>query len=173
MYAFAIAASQAPGGPIRFDLHPELMLQPPWSAQLKADVSGWQLGALRSSDALLFPAAMAGASLLHAPPIVSLLFSVVALTQRLSCPPLCRIQNGLDAFVIHFTYGQDFDERGEFSPGKVGAWHWDKRDWIVSAPAVLRLLCCAVPDVLRALRRLFLHAWGMLCSAERPFRQKR
>jgi hypothetical protein len=35
--------------------------------------------------------------------------------------------------MIHFTYGDDFDEKGEFTPGKVGHWHWDKRDYTVGA----------------------------------------
>lgn len=29
------------------------------------------------------------------------------------------------------SYGNDFDPQGQFTPGKVGAWHWDKRDWTV------------------------------------------
>ncbi|PSC67539.1 manganese resistance 1 [Micractinium conductrix] len=38
-------------------------------------------------------------------------------------------ENGRPAFMIHFTYGNDYDEQGTFTPGKVGHWHWDKRDW--------------------------------------------
>ena len=33
--------------------------------------------------------------------------------------------------MIHFTYGDDFNEMGVFTPGKVGYWHWDKRDYMV------------------------------------------
>ena len=32
------------------------------------------------------------------------------------------------------SYGNDFDPTGKFTPGKVGAWHWDKRDWTVRRP---------------------------------------
>ena len=39
MYAFSIASAQASGGPIRYGLHKELMLQPPWDMSLRADVS--------------------------------------------------------------------------------------------------------------------------------------
>lgn len=39
-YAYSIASSQAPGGPIRYELHPELMLQPPWDNTLKTSVCG-------------------------------------------------------------------------------------------------------------------------------------
>eukprot|EP00887_Chlorella_sp_A99_P004186 scaffold23.g4186.t1 len=42
--------------------------------------------------------------------------------------------NGEEAYMIHFTYGNDFDLQGKFTPGKVGAWHWDKRDWTVKYP---------------------------------------
>ena len=35
MYAFSIASSQAPSGPIRYELHPELMAQPPWDNHLQ------------------------------------------------------------------------------------------------------------------------------------------
>lgn len=45
-----------------------------------------------------------------------------------------KAQNGRDAFQIHFTYGNDFDTNGQFTPGKVGAWHWDKRDWTWKYP---------------------------------------
>lgn len=38
-----------------------------------------------------------------------------------------------DFYMIHYTYGQDFDEKGKFTPGKVGYWHWDKRDFMSKA----------------------------------------
>ncbi|KDD75792.1 hypothetical protein H632_c496p0 [Helicosporidium sp. ATCC 50920] len=38
------------------------------------------------------------------------------------------------AYVLHFTYGSDFDLKGKFTPGKVGPWHWDKRDWMHKYP---------------------------------------
>jgi len=38
--------------------------------------------------------------------------------------------------ILHYTFGQDFDEAGRFVPGKVGFWHWDKRDWSARPPPV-------------------------------------
>ncbi|KAI3426134.1 hypothetical protein D9Q98_008513 [Chlorella vulgaris] len=43
-------------------------------------------------------------------------------------------ENGKEAYMIHFTYGDDFDEKGQFTPGKVGHWHWDKRDYTNKYP---------------------------------------
>ena len=42
--------------------------------------------------------------------------------------------DGKDAYIIHFTYGDDFNENGVFTPGKIGAWHFDKRDYTVKVP---------------------------------------
>ena len=33
-------------------------------------------------------------------------------------------------FTSCTTYGNDYDENGKFTPGKVGKWHWDKRTWM-------------------------------------------
>ena len=41
---------------------------------------------------------------------------------------------GKDAYMIHYTYGDDFDENGRFTPGKRGSWHFDKRDYMAQAP---------------------------------------
>jgi hypothetical protein len=43
-------------------------------------------------------------------------------------------ENGKDAYIIHYTYGFDFNDQGEFTPGKIGSWHWDKRDFIERYP---------------------------------------
>jgi len=40
-------------------------------------------------------------------------------------------ENGKEAYIIHFTYGNDFNEQGVFTPGKIGSWHFDKRDFMV------------------------------------------
>jgi len=40
-------------------------------------------------------------------------------------------ENGKEAYIIHFTYGNDFNEEGVFTPGKIGFWHFDKRDYMV------------------------------------------
>ncbi|CEG00521.1 unnamed product [Ostreococcus tauri] len=34
-----------------------------------------------------------------------------------------------DFLSIHFTYGMDYDLQGKFTPGKVGAWRFDKRSY--------------------------------------------
>ena len=31
--------------------------------------------------------------------------------------------------LLHYTYGMDYTLEGVFTPGKVGQWHWDKRDF--------------------------------------------
>ena len=35
MYAFSIASATKPGEPIQYELHPELMIQPPWDQTLQ------------------------------------------------------------------------------------------------------------------------------------------
>jgi hypothetical protein len=35
----------------------------------------------------------------------------------------------LNVSIIHYTYGQDFDEQGVHTYGRIGHWHWDKRDY--------------------------------------------
>jgi len=42
-------------------------------------------------------------------------------------------KSGKRSHIIHYTYGQDYDLRGQFTPGKVGAWHFDKRTYIARA----------------------------------------
>jgi hypothetical protein len=39
-----------------------------------------------------------------------------------------------DFFILHFTYGNDYDEHGTFTPGKIGAWRFDKRTWMSGIP---------------------------------------
>jgi len=45
-----------------------------------------------------------------------------------------------DAFIIHYTYGDDYDKNGVFTPGVnqatqgKGGWHFDKRDFSQRAP---------------------------------------
>jgi hypothetical protein len=47
---------------------------------------------------------------------------------------LTDAKSGLPAMILHFTYGNDFSAAGEFTPGKIGAWHWDKRDYTEKYP---------------------------------------
>ena len=58
---------------VRYDLHPEMMLQPPWDTGMEI--------------------------------------------------------KGKEAYIIHYTYGDDYDQKGRFTNGKVGWWHFDKRDY--------------------------------------------
>eukprot|EP00850_Spirogloea_muscicola_P000096 SM000001S04498 [mRNA] locus=s1:490734:494099:- [translate_table: standard] len=37
-------------------------------------------------------------------------------------------------YIIHYTYGCDYTQDGVFTPGKVGWWHFDKREWSGGAP---------------------------------------
>jgi len=39
--------------------------------------------------------------------------------------------NGKKAAIIHYTYASDFDSDGNFTPAQIGAWHFDKRDYMV------------------------------------------
>eukprot|EP00892_Ulva_mutabilis_P006046 jgi/Ulvmu1/3813/UM018_0024.1 len=43
-------------------------------------------------------------------------------------------QRFVNRTILHYTYGQDFDENGRTTYGKVGPWHWDKRDYAGSYP---------------------------------------
>lgn len=45
-------------------------------------------------------------------------------------------KNGRRAALIHYTYSNDFDPEGTFTPAVIGKWHFDKRDYIV------RLITC-------------------------------
>ena len=40
--------------------------------------------------------------------------------------------NGKKAAIIHYTYANDFDADGNFTPAQIGVWHFDKRDYMVS-----------------------------------------
>ena len=41
----------------------------------------------------------------------------------------------LDPFyLLHYTYGMDFNNQGEFTPGKYGEWRFDKREYISVPP---------------------------------------
>jgi hypothetical protein len=75
-YAWSIASAIAPGGPLKYVMRPEFMLQPPWDSELVAS-------------------------------------------------------NGKKAAIIHYTYANDFDAEGNFTPAQIGAWHFDKRDYMV------------------------------------------
>jgi hypothetical protein len=47
-------------------------------------------------------------------------------------PRRCHIpqsERQVNVSIIHYTYGQDFDEAGKSTYGNIGPWHWDKRDW--------------------------------------------
>ena len=45
-----------------------------------------------------------------------------------------EVPGGKKGYILHYTYGQDFNEKGKFTPGKVGKWHWDKRDFTWKKP---------------------------------------
>lgn len=32
-------------------------------------------------------------------------------------------------YILHYTYGNDYTLKGEFTPGKIGAWRFDKRSY--------------------------------------------
>ncbi|GAB4823622.1 hypothetical protein N2152v2_010668 [Parachlorella kessleri] len=37
-------------------------------------------------------------------------------------------------YILHYTYGNDFNMDGAFTPGKIGEWHWDKRAYHALPP---------------------------------------
>jgi hydroxyproline O-arabinosyltransferase len=42
--------------------------------------------------------------------------------------------NGVPYYILHFTYGNDYTLSGEFTPGKFGAWRFDKRSYMHKPP---------------------------------------
>jgi len=52
----------------------------------------------------------------------------------LSCFRSLCAQFGAEAFILHYTYGQDLSEGGAFTPGSRGFWHWDKREYEQAYP---------------------------------------
>ena len=38
MMAYSISSAQAEGGPLKYELHPELIVQPPWNPNLAVQV---------------------------------------------------------------------------------------------------------------------------------------
>ncbi|XRB24320.1 glycosyltransferase family 95 protein [Pseudoscourfieldia marina] len=38
-------------------------------------------------------------------------------------------------WILHYTYGNDYTLEGEFTPGKYGAWRFDKRSYMATYPA--------------------------------------
>lgn len=46
-----------------------------------------------------------------------------------------RCRSALDPyFLLHYTYGNDYTLDGVFTPGKFGAWRFDKRDYSQQPP---------------------------------------
>merc|ERR1711862_116608 len=39
-----------------------------------------------------------------------------------------------DFLILHYTYGNDYDLDGKFTPGKIGACRFDKRSYMGGAP---------------------------------------
>mmetsp|Transcript_19465 Transcript_19465/g.23299 ORF Transcript_19465/g.23299 Transcript_19465/m.23299 type:complete len:528 (-) Transcript_19465:155-1738(-) len=47
-------------------------------------------------------------------------------------PPWDQTLDGF--YILHYTYGNDFNEKGVFTPGKFGAWRFDKRSYMSRYP---------------------------------------
>jgi hydroxyproline O-arabinosyltransferase len=41
---------------------------------------------------------------------------------------------GFPYYILHYTYGMDYTLTGEFTPGKIGAWRFDKRSYVYKPP---------------------------------------
>ena len=46
---------------------------------------------------------------------------------------LCS-QSGAEAFILHYTYGQDLRKGGVFTPDACGFWHWHKHAYEQTYP---------------------------------------
>ena len=56
----------------------------------------------------------------------------MCIRDRMAQPPWDK---GLgEFFILHFTYGMDYDKNGVFTPGKIGAWRFDKRSFMAGIP---------------------------------------
>jgi hydroxyproline O-arabinosyltransferase len=42
--------------------------------------------------------------------------------------------NGIPYYILHYTYGMDYTLEGEFTPGKIGMWRFDKRTYQYRPP---------------------------------------
>lgn len=151
-YAYSIASATTLDKPIRYALHVEMQLQPPWDKTLMSEVRSGRRGVVclagslkrcamgrapaaalgvvrqdRSADQVSKKLDCLGAGCVaqQAGTSASLPWpwrrSVDCVHVAIRC---CALQNGKPAYMIHFTYGNDFDEKGVFTPGKVGFWHW-------------------------------------------------
>ena len=58
-----------------------------------------------------------------------------------------------DYYLLHYTYGMDYTLAGEFTPGKIGEWRFDKRTWHSQPPP--RNLELPPPGMKNALVRVF------------------
>uniref|UniRef100_A0ACD5XS67 Uncharacterized protein n=1 Tax=Avena sativa TaxID=4498 RepID=A0ACD5XS67_AVESA len=51
-----------------------------------------------------------------------------------------------DSFIIHYTYGCDYDTKGKLTYGKIGAWRFDKRSYENRPPRNLSLPPNGIPQ---------------------------
>ena len=58
-----------------------------------------------------------------------------------------------DFLILHYTYGNDYTKDGKFTPGQIGAWRFDKRSYMASAPPRNLELPPKVCGAARSLRR--------------------
>ena len=89
--------------------------------------------------------------------------------RMLSCCFPLPAQFGAEAFILHYTYGQDLSEAGAFTPGARGFWHWDKREYEqvypprnISLPLQCQVRTLPTPALLvstMGLTRSHLSAW--------------
>ena len=59
-------------------------------------------------------------------------------------------------YLLHYTYGMDYTLEGEFTPGKFGAWRFDKRSYAAAPPP--RHLAAPPPGMQNQLVRRLLDA---------------
>ena len=70
------------------------------------------------------------------------------------------------AYILHYTYGFDFDETGEYTPGKVGkGWHFDKREVRNRHPSCARFQESSLPPGMKDKSPLSWHFAEMMLEA--------
>lgn len=42
--------------------------------------------------------------------------------------------NGIEYYILHYTYGMDYTLDGKFTPGVFGQWRFDKRTYAMRPP---------------------------------------
>lgn len=148
-FAYAIASSQATGGPLVYDLHGDLccltdslhawdqdvlsyaLIAPPLCPRKIPDCLGFALPVhtyVRHVQGRCFP--------FLAEKIQGLVCHADEFIVQPPFDPSFTMKSGKTAYIIHYTYGNDYDPQGNMVYGKGVSkfFHWDKRDYTYVYP---------------------------------------